>query len=709
MSALHTRKRLLAVYCALTLGSFPFHAQAGTVSGPQVEAFTGAHTRVVWVVDEKNRDSSALGDQLTLLGFDSRDGRGERVILGEPGNYHTPMLTPEGERIVFSNRITNEIQVVNWDGTDRRVLRAGGASDLWTDADGRVWVYGQEQNGNPNSPVIRFPLDDPSTTEMVWSATPVQTLSAGAFQVSRDGKRAAGTFPWPNSGVAELPNVAWRKHRDGCWPSMAPDNSYLSWTFDGPHRNLFMTRPGEERTWKVPVSTAPGVDGYEVYHPRWSNHVRFLAMTGPYRMGEKKIKIGSGADGVEIHLGKFDKDFTAVESWLKLTDSTRGEFFPDVWIAGGEQAVSQFHQETHGEEKAPGWGWDLFSFFRKKTEFTDTWPVSDKGLVFLWENNQSANQFESTLGGRRSARLTARGGARWGPNGEMHIVQGGFVPDDSFAGEIREACKTTDQLAIEAVVTPARSPQGGPARIISFSKSIRKRNFTLGQEGDRLVLRLQTSETNRNGLDFNLAPLEAGRAHHVLVTYRPGRLVCYVDGRVASDTAFESGTFEDWKEYELLFGKELGGNRHWDGYLENVAIFNRFIEPEEAERKYQAVSAKIAGRSPIPVRVVQAEMLTKDDAPPAADIAPYLRALAVNRYRIVESDDPALTGQTVQVAEWALLDAEVPAGYAAAQPGGLRTLELQPYDNHPQLESERLISDLPSLDEELFYDVTSGR
>ncbi len=268
----------------------------------------------------------------------------------------------------------------------------------------------------------------------------------------------------------------------------------------------------------------------------------------------------------------------------------------------------------------------------------------------------------------------------------------------------------TNQLAIEAIVTTARSPQKGPARIISFSKSISRRNFTLAQQDDGLVLRLQTSETDKNGIDFKLAPLEPGQPHHVLVTYQPGELICYVDGVLASESEFETGTFEDWKEYSLLFGNEQsGGDRYWEGFLEAVAIYNRFVKPDEAKRKYLAAREIIARRQTIATSVVKAEMLTKD-APPAPEaIAPYRRALVVNRYKIKESADPGQIGQTVQVAEWALLDAAIPASYELAQIGALRTLELQPYESHPQLESERMVSDTPSLDEALFYDVASGQ
>ena len=123
---------------------------------------------------------------------------------------------------------------------------------------------------------------------------------------------------------------------------MAPDDSYISWTFDGPHRNLFMTRSGKEESWTVNISQAPGVRGFEVYHPRWSNDVRYMVMTGPYTSGAKAIKLWDGADGVELYIGRFSKDFRGMDGWLKLTNSRIGEFFPDVWIDGGEHKSSKF-------------------------------------------------------------------------------------------------------------------------------------------------------------------------------------------------------------------------------------------------------------------------------------------------------------------------------------------------------------------------------
>jgi hypothetical protein len=143
--------------------------------------------------------------------------------------------------------------------------------------------------------------------------------------------------------------------------------------------------------------------------------------------------------------------------------------------------------------------------------------------------------------------------------------------------------------------------------------------------------------------------------------------------------------------------------------LDGVAIYSRFIGPDEAAKKFVLASVRIAARPKIDRKIVKAEMLQKAVPPPPEAITPYRRALVVNRYKIKEAKDSNLVNQTVQVVEWALLDARVPTTYADASPGHVLELDLEPYDAHPQLESERLASDVPSLDEDLYYSVSSGR
>jgi Tol biopolymer transport system component len=110
---------------------------------------------VVWVQGD-GTDPDAGGDQLVLMGFDSEDGKGERVILSERRSRTMPRLTPRGNRIVFSSRIVPgppEIFVVNWDGTGLRKLADGFAMALWRNpADGSDWVYAGTENKHTTSP-----------------------------------------------------------------------------------------------------------------------------------------------------------------------------------------------------------------------------------------------------------------------------------------------------------------------------------------------------------------------------------------------------------------------------------------------------------------------------------------------------------------------------------------------------------------------------
>src|SRR5579871_4422345 len=142
-----------------------------------LEALTGAHTRVVWVQDQSasNGDTLALGRELKLMAFDSQDGRGERALLNDVQNYAKPLLTPDGKRIVYSDRYSKEVFVVNWDGTGKRRLGTGYAVEVWTDREtGTTWVYAATQVGKLNSinfkALRRMPLEG-GRWETVWDKT----------------------------------------------------------------------------------------------------------------------------------------------------------------------------------------------------------------------------------------------------------------------------------------------------------------------------------------------------------------------------------------------------------------------------------------------------------------------------------------------------------------------------------------------------------
>ena len=89
---------------------------------------------------------------------------------------------------------------------------------LWLDPrDGREWIYyGSDEEGKDGEEhcpaVYRTLLDNPGAGELVWNKTRV---SVNSFQLSADGRMAGGQFPWPEGGVAQLPNQSMKALCEG--------------------------------------------------------------------------------------------------------------------------------------------------------------------------------------------------------------------------------------------------------------------------------------------------------------------------------------------------------------------------------------------------------------------------------------------------------------------------------------------------------------
>ncbi len=352
MAAAGPSRSFLCLYAVASLsllqaGCVGSRADNEAVDGPgaEVHALTGSHTRVVWVQSDDN-DPRAAGDRLILMGFDSDDGGAERVVLAERGSYVKPLLTPRGDRIVFSTRAIPgppEVFIVNWDGTGLRKLADGFALDLWKDPDnGSEWAYLGTDNADYDfATVSRFPIDQPDRREVVWDKS---VVGMDGFRVSADGRYASGLCPWPDAVIVELPNGEMKKLGEGCWTSLTTARGPLFWYFDGAHRNVTLVDVDTGTRWMVNINHAEGFDGAEVYFPRWTNHPRFLVISGPYDQGGPN-QARTGGPQVEAYLGRFSADFSRVEAWARVTKNSNGDSYPDVWI---DLAGSPYPQRPSG-------------------------------------------------------------------------------------------------------------------------------------------------------------------------------------------------------------------------------------------------------------------------------------------------------------------------------------------------------------------------
>ncbi len=153
-----------------------------------------------------------------------------------------------------------------------------------------------------------------------------------------------------------------------------------------------------------------------------------------------------------------------------------------------------------------------------------------------------------------------------------------------------EEIVTRNRFSVELWAAPAGVDQGGPARVVSYSTDKLNRNFTIGQDGDTLVVRLRAT-----GRDFNGQPeLRIGSvfsstgSRHVVLVFDSGTERVYVDGEKRAEVG-GLGDLSNWDaSYPFLLGNEATGNRTWLGRVFLVAVYSRPLSDREILSYYRA-------------------------------------------------------------------------------------------------------------------------
>jgi hypothetical protein len=206
-----------------------------------------------------------------------------------------------------------------------------------------------------------------------------------------------------------------------------------------------------------------------------------------------------------------------------------------------------------------------------------------------------------------------------------------------------------------------------------------------------VVVRLGGPDPKEPVQHFDAGTLPDDKAHHLVIAYRPKRLVCYVDGRKTLDVDPSPAQMKWHNALGLNLG---GGETFWRGRLEGIAMYSRFVEEAEVARNFAAYSQKLAARKPVVSAAVRAKLLAKSAVPSAAEVAPYTRALVVYEYQVEEVTRGTLKEKVVRVARWGLMDSQpTPAAHEAV--GASVPLVLESFTDHPELESELLRDTLP--------------
>ncbi|BAY86177.1 G-D-S-L family lipolytic protein [Calothrix parasitica NIES-267] len=184
-------------------------------------------------------------------------------------------------------------------------------------------------------------------------------------------------------------------------------------------------------------------------------------------------------------------------------------------------------------------------------------------------------------------------GVNWG-DGVLNINSPSLIASVETADKLIDGITATQEITLEAWVTPGNRSQNGPARIATLSSNVANRNFTLGQAGDDYNVRLRTTSTGNNGVRTTVSSegglLDTELTHVIYTRSSDGNASLYIDSQLVS-TETIGGDFSNWDDnYRLGLGDEFGGGRSWLGSLDQFAVYNQAFDASEVAQNYLAGS-----------------------------------------------------------------------------------------------------------------------
>ena len=675
------------------------------------ELTDGRRVRLVWVecVSSTNPDIFTRGKNLRLAGFDSQDG-GYRRFTEKPGSYSRPILTPDGQNILFTVSPASpagapvswdpRIHLMSWDGKTQQELLPGYALDAIQDPTTKeIWVYALEKL-NPHTKLaldgegmFRFLLSDPTKREMVWNQT---SLSTDNLQLSRDGRYFGAQMPWPEGGWGDLTSGLHQKLESGCWTSFAPDNSYLFWIFKGTHKALTLVDTATKKSWQVDVSKTPGFKNQPTYHPRWSNDPRFLTMTGPYPPPRKKKDKRTGKSTVtkngvqaEIYFGKFSEKMDAVENWVRITNNSYGDFYPDAWIEGGEAAVLAVFPQSQGLK------------ISKKNP--DDWPPNVTDLLYVWGNAGTSNEIAGRHG---SCQAMGHGIGRFDRGREMLLDGGWFGTEPATTEVLAKSLPTATSLSLEFLFAEsAVLPADATVRLVSLEDASGQPYFEMIRSHDALTFSSPAGKLGTEALELRAPLVHIGpQETHLVFQITPEHLVWFHKGaEIASSPLSAPPQFQNLRDAHLIFGQAKPVPADWRAQLQNVALYRRAASEVDlvAMRKASKASA-----TPPALRIRLRAKLLEATEPDMDMLASYQRMLVDHTYEVQEVLEGSLAASKILVLHWAVLDRK-PVPGIPREVGDVYELTLESLEAHPELESELQMNGSEDLSLGLYMDTST--
>lgn len=225
----------------------------------------------------------------------------------------------------------------------------------------------------------------------------------------------------------------------------------------------------------------------------------------------------------------------------------------------------------------------------------------DEFVIARFEFAEGAGETARDSSGIEPAMDLELTGVDWLPGNGIEIKSGKASATEQTSAKLYELIANpntgSNEFSVEAWITPANTDQGGPARIVTYSRNTSSRNFTMGQEKSDYVFRNTSAAEGISGNGTpNLITSEQNdvlqtNLQHVVMTFdqQVGRKI-FVNGNFTGDDDPNGpGSLSRWTDRNtFVLGNEVTNNRLWMGKIHFVAIYNRALTAQQINQNFVA-------------------------------------------------------------------------------------------------------------------------
>jgi hypothetical protein len=620
-----------------------------------------------WVVWESNRTGEFRLWIRPLAG-----GPARQLTRDEPERDHCcPHLSPDGTRVAYlalppgarpyDPTAVGELRLIRVDGRDERALAA-------------ARHYGEHRAAVWWSATELAHIDGEGRTRRL-------DLARGRSEVLAHGDPAGQGWLIDPTGRWASSNSATFSDRDivsgrvrlatevgGCQAYFTADGELGYWTAGagGPIDVIDLETRATRSLLRRNDPRLPEGQGY-IYFPMVSRDRSLLAVAAS--PGEHDHFKGR----YDVFLLELDPETLApLGRAIRVTDEASVDRYPDVWRLAALRRPTRARARPQAADAATG--------------------PSAPPPIFLWRTATDANR---RAPGEPSEALQEHGAVWFDRRGWLALAGGHYSAHDDSAARVQQRLKDANTLSFALLFEPRALDGTTDGVLVTQAYTDREIGFLVRQRADRLelVLRRGNGRNRTGGAPFEIARLADTSPRHLAVSFSPGRLAAFVDGRETLRTA-APGDFFHWRTRGMRIGALIGGRGGVRGYLAYLTIWDRELAAEELAAEARTALAAAAAAPAVERTRVEARLVARSRPATLAAIAPYRRALVVEEYERLRALDGPEPPARFRVARWSLLDGE-PTRPMALAPGATVELLLEPREAQPQLEGSVVADTLP--------------